>query len=89
MNASQQVRDASARAFGGWCLPSRTGCAPTAGRHAEADQTALAVIALIEGALILSRIAGDGDALNAAKAAVRTDQPRERSSRRELMPRLP
>ena len=35
-------------------------------------QTALAVIALIEGALILSRIAGDAAALKAAKAAVRT-----------------
>ena len=38
----------------------------------DADQTALAVIALLEGALILSRIAGDTAALGAAKAAART-----------------
>jgi len=38
----------------------------------EAKQTALAVIALIEGALILSRISGNADALNAAKAAAHT-----------------
>jgi hypothetical protein len=36
------------------------------------DQTALAVIALLEGALILSRIAGDTAALETAKAAART-----------------
>ena len=38
----------------------------------EAEQTALAVIALIEGALILSRIAGDNAALNSAKVAARS-----------------
>jgi TetR/AcrR family transcriptional repressor of lmrAB and yxaGH operons len=38
----------------------------------DADQTALAVIALLEGALILSRIAADAAALDAAKAAART-----------------
>jgi TetR/AcrR family transcriptional regulator, lmrAB and yxaGH operons repressor len=38
----------------------------------DADQTALAVIAMIEGALIMSRIGGNAPALNAAKAAVRT-----------------
>src|SRR6476659_297056 len=59
VNASPQMRDASARAFGGW--PAE-----------DAEQTALAVIALLEGALILSRIAGDAAALNAAKAAART-----------------
>jgi TetR/AcrR family transcriptional repressor of lmrAB and yxaGH operons len=38
----------------------------------DAQQTALAVIALLEGALILSRITGDTAALHAAKAAART-----------------
>ena len=72
VNASQQVRDASARAFGGWCLAVADRLRADGWPDTEADQTALAVIALMEGALILSRIAGDGDALNAAKATVRT-----------------
>jgi hypothetical protein len=38
----------------------------------EVKQTAQAVIALIEGALILSRIAGDRSALDAAKVGART-----------------
>jgi TetR/AcrR family transcriptional regulator, lmrAB and yxaGH operons repressor len=72
VDASPQVRDASARAFGGWCLALADRLRADGWPNAEADQTALAVIALIEGALMLSRIAGDADALNAAKAAVRT-----------------
>jgi TetR/AcrR family transcriptional regulator, lmrAB and yxaGH operons repressor len=72
VNASQQVRDASARAFGGWCLAVADRLRADGWPDIDADQTALAVIALIEGALILSRIAGDAAALNAAKAAVRT-----------------
>ena len=72
VNASEKVRDASARAFGGWCLAVADRLRADGWPAADADQTALAVIALIEGALILSRIAGDADALNAAKAAVRT-----------------
>ena len=72
VNASEKVRDASARAFGGWCLAVADRLRADGWPTAEADQTALAVIALIEGALILSRIAGDADALNAAKAAIRT-----------------
>jgi TetR/AcrR family transcriptional repressor of lmrAB and yxaGH operons len=39
---------------------------------AEAETVALAVISLIEGALILSRISGDAAALNAAKPAARS-----------------
>jgi TetR/AcrR family transcriptional repressor of lmrAB and yxaGH operons len=71
VNASAHVRAASARAFGGWCsaVADRLRCEGWA--NDEADQTALAVIALLEGALILSRIAGDAAALNAAKGAVR------------------
>jgi TetR/AcrR family transcriptional repressor of lmrAB and yxaGH operons len=72
VDASPQVRDASARAFGGWCLALADRLRADGWPNAEADQTALAVIALIEGALMLSRIAGDADALNAAKAAVCT-----------------
>jgi TetR/AcrR family transcriptional repressor of lmrAB and yxaGH operons len=72
VNASEQVREASARAFGGWCLAVADRLRTDGWPDADADQTALAVVALIEGALILSRIAGDADALNAAKAAART-----------------
>jgi TetR/AcrR family transcriptional repressor of lmrAB and yxaGH operons len=72
VHASPQVRDASARAFGGWCLAVADRLRADGWPDTEADQTALAVIALIEGALILSRIAGDMAALNAAKAASRT-----------------
>jgi TetR/AcrR family transcriptional regulator, lmrAB and yxaGH operons repressor len=72
VNASQQVRTASARAFGGWCLAVADRLRADGWPGDDADQTALAVIALIEGALILSRIAGDAGALSAAKVAVRT-----------------
>jgi AcrR family transcriptional regulator len=72
VNASRPVRDASARAFGGWCLAVADRLRVDGWPSADADQTARAVIALIEGALILSRIAGDAAALNSAKAAART-----------------
>jgi TetR/AcrR family transcriptional regulator, lmrAB and yxaGH operons repressor len=72
VNASRPVRDASARAFGGWCLAVADRLRVDGWPSADADQTALAVIALIEGALILSRIAGDAAALDSAKAAART-----------------
>ena len=72
VNASPQVRDASARAFGGWCLAVADRLRADGWPAEDAEQTALAVIALLEGALILSRIAGDAAALNAAKAAART-----------------
>lgn len=72
VNASPQVRDASARAFAGWCAAVANRLRADGWPDDRADQTALAIIAVIEGALILSRIAGDAAALNAAKAAVRT-----------------
>jgi TetR/AcrR family transcriptional regulator, lmrAB and yxaGH operons repressor len=72
VNASPQVRDASARAFGGWCSALADRLRSDGWPDDDAQQTALAVIALLEGALILSRIAGDAAALAAAKAATRT-----------------
>lgn len=72
VNASAHVRAASARAFGGWCSAVADRLRSDGWSDDEAEQTALAVIALLEGALILSRIAGDATALNATKAAVRT-----------------
>jgi TetR/AcrR family transcriptional repressor of lmrAB and yxaGH operons len=72
VNASPQVRDASARAFAGWCRAVADRLRADGWPDADARQAALAVIALIEGALILSRIAGDATALDAARAASRT-----------------
>lgn len=72
VHASQQVREASTRVFSGWCDAvadrlRKDGWGPT-----EANQTALAVISLIEGALLLSRVASDAAALDSAKLAART-----------------
>jgi AcrR family transcriptional regulator len=72
VNASPQVRDASARAFDGWTSAIADRLRADGWPDDDANQTALAVIALLEGALILSRIAANAAALNAAKAAART-----------------
>jgi TetR/AcrR family transcriptional regulator, lmrAB and yxaGH operons repressor len=72
VNASAQVREASARAFAGWSAAVAERLQTDGWSEGEANQMALAVIALIEGALILSRIAGGAAALTSAKVAVRT-----------------
>ena len=71
VNASPLVRAASARAFNGWCAAIEERLRSDGWPAAEAESVALAVISLIEGALILSRIAGDTPRLNAAKPAAR------------------
>lgn len=72
VNASRLVREASARAFNGWCAAIEERLRSDGWAAAEAQRVALAVISLIEGALILSRISGDAAALEAAKPAART-----------------
>jgi TetR/AcrR family transcriptional repressor of lmrAB and yxaGH operons len=72
VNASPQVREASARVFAGWSAAVAERLRADGWPEDDADQMALSVIALIEGALILSRIAGDGAALTSAKVAVQT-----------------
>ena len=72
VNASPQVREASARAFGGWSVAVADRLRADGWSARDANQTALAMIALLEGALILSRIHGDTAALDAAKSAART-----------------
>ena len=72
VNASPMVREASARAFRAWHSAIADRLRHDGWTEADSEQTALAVIALLEGALILSRIAGDGAALDAAKAGART-----------------
>jgi TetR/AcrR family transcriptional regulator, lmrAB and yxaGH operons repressor len=71
VNASPLVREASARAFTGWCQAIEERLRSEGWPEAEAKSIAIAVISLIEGALILSRIAGDTTALDAAKPAAR------------------
>ena len=71
VNASPLVRAASARAFTGWCAAIEERLRSEDWSENEAKTVALAVISLIEGALILSRIAGDPAALHAAKPAAR------------------
>ena len=78
VHASPVVRAASASAFEGWCGAVAERLSADGWSSESATQTAQAVIALIEGSLILSRISGDRGALDAAKAAARTllNQPR-------------
>jgi TetR/AcrR family transcriptional repressor of lmrAB and yxaGH operons len=72
VNASPLVRAASARAFQSWSASIQDRLSAEGWPDDEAQTVAIAVISLIEGALILSRIAGDPAALNAAKPAART-----------------
>jgi TetR/AcrR family transcriptional regulator, lmrAB and yxaGH operons repressor len=72
VNASSLVRAASTRAFKGWSTAIEDRLRSEGWSDNDAETVALAVISLIEGALILSRIAGDAAALNAAKPAART-----------------
>jgi TetR/AcrR family transcriptional repressor of lmrAB and yxaGH operons len=72
VNASEPVRAASARAFAGWCEAVADRLRADGWTDDSANQTSLAVVSLIEGALILSRISGDNAALTAAKASART-----------------
>jgi TetR/AcrR family transcriptional regulator, lmrAB and yxaGH operons repressor len=69
VHASTVVRAASARAFDGWCAAVAERLTADGWSEDAASSTAQAVIALIEGALILSRIAGDRTALDSAKVA--------------------
>jgi TetR/AcrR family transcriptional repressor of lmrAB and yxaGH operons len=71
VNASALVREASARAFTSWCKAIEERLRTDGWAATEAENVAVALISLIEGALILSRIAGDTGALDAAKPAAR------------------
>ncbi|BBU22983.1 TetR/AcrR family transcriptional regulator [Mycobacterium xenopi] len=71
VNASPMVREASARVFKGWCTAIEERLVAEGWPIKDAESFATAVISLIEGALILSRTAGDTAALEAAKPAAR------------------
>jgi TetR/AcrR family transcriptional repressor of lmrAB and yxaGH operons len=72
VHASDRVRAASARAFAGWCDAVAARLRSDGWQEPAADQVARSVIALIEGALLISRVAGDSSTLDAAKVAART-----------------
>jgi TetR/AcrR family transcriptional repressor of lmrAB and yxaGH operons len=70
VNASPLVRTACARVFDGWTAAIAERLSTDGWSAETANRTAQAVIALIEGALILARISGRPTALDAAKASV-------------------
>ena len=71
VHASTLVREASARAFTGWCRAIEERLREDGWPQDEAERVAVAVISLIEGALMLSRVTGHTTALKAAKPAAR------------------
>lgn len=71
VHASELAREASARAFNGWCAAIADRLRGDDWPPTDAESTAISVISLIEGALILSRVTGQADALLAAKPAAR------------------
>lgn len=75
VNASPPIREASARAFKAWCAAIEDRLRADGWIAADAKNVAIAVISLTEGALILSRITGDSEALDAAKVAARSLLP--------------
>lgn len=71
VHASPDTRSASARAFDSWCTAIADRLRRDGWPSDRADDAGLAVISIIEGALMISRTAGDPRALHAAKAAAR------------------
>ncbi|MGE5698000.1 MAG: TetR/AcrR family transcriptional regulator [Candidatus Sericytochromatia bacterium] len=71
VHASELVRRAAARAFDSWCAAIAERLQADGWSPDRAAETALAVVSIIEGALVLSRTKGDAAALSSAKAAVR------------------
>jgi TetR/AcrR family transcriptional regulator, lmrAB and yxaGH operons repressor len=72
VTASPVVRAASARVFADWITAVADRLRADGWSAGDAEQTARAVISLIEGALLVSRVAGEPSALHAAKKAART-----------------
>ena len=71
VTASPAVRAASARAFGDWVGAVADRLRTDGWTSTQAEETARAIISLIEGALLLSRVSGEPSALHAAKSAAR------------------
>jgi TetR/AcrR family transcriptional repressor of lmrAB and yxaGH operons len=71
VHASELVRRAAARAFDSWCAALADRLIVDGWDGAQAGERALAVVSIIEGALVLSRTSGNAAALNSAKTAAR------------------
>ncbi|GAS96132.1 transcriptional regulator [Mycolicibacterium canariasense] len=71
VTASPVVRAAATRAFGDWLGAVADRLRADGWDPVRADETARAVLSLIEGALLLSRVSGEPSALLAAKTAAR------------------
>ena len=71
VHASELVRNAAAGAFDSWCVAMTERLQADGANPKRAKEIALAVVSIIEGALMLSRTSGDTAALNAAKTAAR------------------
>jgi len=71
VHASELVRRAASQAFDSWSAALAGRLQADGWEPDRADDTALAVLSLIEGALVLSRTKGDAAALNSAKTAAR------------------
>ncbi|MBV8967196.1 MAG: TetR/AcrR family transcriptional regulator [Mycobacteriaceae bacterium] len=71
VHASELVRRAAARAFDSWCAVIADRLRRDGWGDAAAAETALAIVSVIEGALVLSRTTRDVSALASAKTAVR------------------
>ncbi|UGT61821.1 TetR/AcrR family transcriptional regulator [Nocardia asteroides] len=72
VTASPLVRAASARAFADWIGALADRLRADGWPDEQAEQAACAIVSLIEGALLMSRVAGEPGALHSAKAAART-----------------
>lgn len=72
VHADAAMRSASGRAFEGWCAAIAERLTADGWSAHAADRTGRAVIALIEGALIVSRTSGSRATLDAAAGATRT-----------------
>ena len=71
VHASPLVREASARVFDGWCTAIEQRLRQDGWPATDARSVAVALISLLEGALMLSRVSGAVTPLEAAKFAVR------------------
>jgi TetR/AcrR family transcriptional regulator, lmrAB and yxaGH operons repressor len=71
VHASELVREASARAFDGWCAAIEKRLRQDGWPPADAKSAAVAVISQMEGALMLARVSGATTPLEVAKSAVR------------------
>lgn len=71
VNREPDLRAASAEAYASWVHTIQERLSLDGWQAEEAGETALAILSLMEGALLLSRTAADRRALNAAKHGVR------------------